>query len=55
MLVWNASGIERKLPHVVAVRDRVAARERIKKYLASPRRVPFNEMGIFRHYPELDG
>ena len=47
--------IERKLPHVVAVRDRVAARERIKKYLASPRRVPFNEMGIFRHYPELDG
>jgi glutathione S-transferase len=23
-------------------------------YLASPRRIPFNESGIFRHYPELD-
>jgi glutathione S-transferase len=47
-------GLERKLPRVVAVRDRVAARARIKKYLASPRRIAFNEMGIFRHYPELD-
>jgi glutathione S-transferase len=45
---------ERKLPSVIAVRDRVAARPRIKKYLASPRRLAFNEMGIFRHYPELD-
>ncbi|TJZ99038.1 glutathione S-transferase, partial [Bacillus thuringiensis] len=24
-------------------------------YLASERRLPFNETGIFRHYPELDG
>ena len=24
-------------------------------YLASNRRIPFNEHGIFRHYPELDG
>ena len=31
-----------------------AARPRIKAYLASPRRLPFNELGIFRHYPELD-
>jgi glutathione S-transferase len=46
--------IERKVPRVIAVRDRVAEREGIKKYLASPRRIPFNEMGIFRHYPELD-
>lgn len=46
---------ERKVPRVVAVRDRVAERERIRKYLASPRRIAFNEMGIFRHYPELDG
>lgn len=45
---------ERKVPRVVAVRDRVAERERIRKYLASPRRIAFNEMGIFRHYPELD-
>ena len=47
--------IERKVPHVVKVRDRVAERPRIKAYLASPRRIAFNESGIFRHYPELDG
>ena len=23
-------------------------------YLASPRRLAFNEHGLFRHYPELD-
>jgi glutathione S-transferase len=34
--------------------DRVAARPRIAAYLASDRRIPFNESGIFRHYPELD-
>ena len=47
--------IERKVPGVVGVHDRVAARPRIKAYLASERRLAFNEMGIFRHYPELDG
>jgi glutathione S-transferase len=46
--------IERKCPRVVAVRDKVAERERIKKYLTSPRRIAFNAIGIFRHYPELD-
>ena len=46
--------IEREMPRVVAVRDKVAEREGIKKYLASPRRIPFNEHGIFRHYRELD-
>ncbi|MGA2567665.1 MAG: glutathione S-transferase C-terminal domain-containing protein, partial [Pseudolabrys sp.] len=46
--------VERKIPHVVAVRDKVAARPRIKAYLASERRLAFNESGIFRHYPELD-
>jgi glutathione S-transferase len=46
--------IERKVPHVVAVRDRVAARPRINAYVASPRRIAFNEMGIFRRYAELD-
>ena len=46
--------IERKAPAVVAVRDRVAARPRIKAYLKSPRRLAFNEWGIFRHYAELD-
>lgn len=46
--------IERKAPRVVAVRDRIAARPRIKAYLTSPRRLAFNAWGIFRHYPELD-
>ena len=47
--------LERKVPRVVAVHDRVAARPRVAAYLASARRIPFNEWGIFRHYPELDG
>ena len=47
--------IERDVPRVVAVHDRIAERERLKKYLKSPRRIPFNESGIFRRYPELDG
>jgi len=46
--------IEPKVPGVIAVRDKVAVRPGIKAYLASPRRIAFNEMGIFRHYPELD-
>jgi glutathione S-transferase len=46
--------LEPSIPRVIAVRDRVAARPRVAAYLASPRRIPFNEMGIFRHYPELD-
>ncbi len=44
-----------KVPRVVALRDRVAVRPRIKTYLTSEQRIPFNEDGIFRHYPELDG
>jgi glutathione S-transferase len=46
--------IERKIPRVVAIHDRVTGRPRVKAYLASSRRIPFNEDGIFRHYPELD-
>jgi len=42
-------------PLVGALARRVAARPRIKSYLASDRRIPFNEDGIFRRYPELDG
>lgn len=41
-------------PKVIALRERVAARPRIAAYLASKRRIPFNEDGIFRRYPELD-
>ena len=43
-----------RVPRVLALHAAVAARPRIAAYLASPRRVPFNEQGIFRHYPELD-
>jgi glutathione S-transferase len=45
---------ERKIPGLVDLRDRVAARPNIKAYLASKRRIAFNEDGIFRHYKELD-
>jgi glutathione S-transferase len=34
--------------------DAVAARPNIAAYLESDRRIPFNETGVFRHYPELD-
>ena len=46
--------LEKKHPRVVALHDRVAARPRIAAYLASDRRIPFNNDGIFRRYPELD-
>jgi glutathione S-transferase len=45
---------EKKAPRVVELHDRVGARRGIAAYLASRRRIPFNEYGIFRHYPELD-
>ena len=45
---------ERKYPRLVALHDRNAARPRLAAYLASERRLPFNQ-GIFRYYPELDG
>jgi glutathione S-transferase len=41
-------------PGVVALRERLRERPRIAAYLASERRLPFNQQGIFRHYPELD-
>jgi len=43
-----------RYPKVIALHDRVATRPRIAAYLASERRIPFNESGIFRHNPELD-
>ncbi len=46
--------LEKKCPRIAALRDRVAARPRIAAYLASERRIPFNQEGIFRHYEELD-
>ena len=42
------------VPLLSKLTTEVAARPRVQAYLSSPRRVPFNEHGIFRHYPELD-
>ena len=51
----NATGrLDRKFPRVAALHDRVAERPQIGAYLASERRLPFNQMGVFRRYPELD-
>jgi glutathione S-transferase len=41
-------------PGLLGLRERVRARPRIAAYLASERRLPFNQEGIFRRYPELD-
>ncbi|MBS0248478.1 MAG: glutathione S-transferase [Proteobacteria bacterium] len=49
-----AKKFEKKVPRVIEVHDRVAERDRLKTYVASERRIPFNEDGIFRRYPELD-
>lgn len=41
-------------PQVAVLADRVRQEPNVAAYLASERRIPFNENGIFRHYPELD-
>jgi glutathione S-transferase len=41
-------------PKVASANDAVRARPPLASYLASERRIPFNEQGLFRHYPELD-
>jgi glutathione S-transferase len=48
------TALERHYPAVIRLHDRVRARPRVAAYLASKRRLPFSEQGIFRHYPELD-
>jgi glutathione S-transferase len=45
---------EREIPGLAGLRDRVAIRPNIKAYLASDRRIAFNEDGIFRRYKALD-
>ncbi len=46
--------LERECPRVVGLHDAIASRPRVAAYLASDRRLPFNNQGIFRRYPELD-
>ncbi len=45
---------ERKIPGLIALHDRIARRPRIADYLASPRRIPFSQWGIYRYFKELD-
>jgi Glutathione S-transferase len=45
---------ESDYPKLIALRNRVAGLPRIAAYLQSPRRIAFNEDGIFRYYKELD-
>jgi len=45
---------EKNVPRLLVLRDRVTARPRIKAYLASDKRIAFNEHGIFRRYKALD-
>lgn len=46
--------LEPEIPGLVALHERVAQRPRVAAYLDSERRLPYNEDGIFRYYPELD-
>jgi glutathione S-transferase len=41
-------------PALAALTKSVATQKNVAAYLASDRRIPFNESGVFRHYPELD-
>jgi glutathione S-transferase len=45
---------KRDYPRLITLHDKVAATTNVARYLASERRIPFNENGVFRHYPELD-
>mgnify|MGYP003946627719 CR=1 FL=1 len=62
MVEWMRYGFPRasakvlkKAPLVRALHEGVANHKRVAAYLASDRRVPFNEDDLFRRYPELDG
>ena len=50
---WMAAH-EKRYPGLLKLHDRAAARPRLAAYLASKRRIPFNQQGLFRRYPELD-
>ena len=48
------TGFAAEYPALADLRGAVGERPNIARYLASDRRIPFNESCIFRHYPELD-
>jgi glutathione S-transferase len=41
-------------PRVLELHDAACARPRVRRYLKSTRRLPYNEDDLFRRYPELD-
>ena len=48
------AALEEYLPLTAALHHRVRDVPNVAAYLASARRMPFNQEDIFRHYPELD-
>ena len=48
------SQLEAGYPHLVTLHEEVSKRQYVARYLASKRRIAFNQLGIFRHYPALD-
>jgi glutathione S-transferase len=48
------AGADKLYPALAALVGSVAELPNVAAYLASDRRIPFNESGIFRCYPELD-
>ena len=48
------AGAGGRYPALAALAASVAAHPKVAAYLASDRRIPFNESGVFRRYPELD-
>jgi glutathione S-transferase len=46
--------LEGRYPRVRKVQAQVAGHPKLAAYLASDRRIPYNQQGIFRAYPELD-
>ncbi len=50
----STADLGRTCPSLAALHDATALRPNISQYLASERRIPFNQSGVFRHYAELD-
>jgi glutathione S-transferase len=46
--------MQKQIPRLRALAERIAERPNVAAYLESSRRIPFNPDGIFRHYPALD-
>ena len=54
MFPQRMATLEPDYPALGRLHDAVAVLPGVRAYLKSGRRLPFNQDGIFRHYPELD-